>query len=94
MRSPETIETMLYYKANPIIRDRSGVSVINYHEKAVGNLDIIALFNQAKESQRVKKNHHVNGVSLEESNIEHQNGKEARLHIPSTSLREQAAKEK
>ena len=65
MRNPETVETMLYYKADPTIKDRSGISPIKHHEEFVGDQTVIALFNQARESQKITRNNHVNLTFLE-----------------------------
>ena len=67
MRNPETVETMLYYKADPTIKDRSGISPIKHHEEFVGDQTVIALFNQARESQKITRNNHVNVTLLEEN---------------------------
>ncbi|MDE0120050.1 MAG: hypothetical protein OXM55_08610 [Bdellovibrionales bacterium] len=74
MRNSETIETMLYYKADPNVRDRSGVFLIRYHKKFVSDLDIIALLNQARESQRLAKDNYVNDTLLEEEGKSNQPG--------------------
>ena len=51
-RDPDTVRVMLYYNANPMVRDRSGISLIRYHKEQVGNQEIVDLLEQARESQK------------------------------------------
>ena len=52
MRNPETVKVMLYYNADSMVRDRSGVSLIKFHREQVGDQEIVNLLEQARESQK------------------------------------------
>lgn len=52
VRSPAITKAILYHRANPILKDYSGVSIIKYHQQFVHNQQIIDLLVEAHAAQK------------------------------------------
>ena len=55
IRNPAAVKAVLYYQADPTIKDHSGIGLIKYHEEQVRNQQIIDLLVEARENQKPER---------------------------------------
>ena len=55
IRNPATVKVILYYQADPTIKDHSGVDLIRYHEEHIRNQQIVDLLVEARENQKPER---------------------------------------
>lgn len=55
IRNPAAVKAVLYYQADPTIKDHSGIALIRYHEEQVRNQQIIDLLVEARDNQKLER---------------------------------------